>query len=170
MGKAKLAVLLTVCVLFTGCGYAFVKTSTLPAGLQTIYVEIFQNNTGQTGVETIFTNDVIYEFVRSGQGFVADKTTAEGYLTGTVANMRIETVSHADPRRSLERRVVFYVDVALSEKNGKVVWSANGLSDAESYYVVEGNKLATEKNQENAIRLLSRRLAEKIYYRLTENF
>ena len=131
---------------------------------------VFQNRTGQTGVETIFTNDLIYEFVRSGQGFIADQDTAEGFLTGTVVNVRIETVAHADVRQSLERRVIFYVDVALKERNGNVVWSADGLSDAETYYVVEDNKLATEKNQENATRLLSRRLAEKIYYRLTDNF
>ena len=170
MKKIKFAVFLLFGLALANCGYQFVKTPTLPGGLQTLHVNVLANNTGETGIETIFTNDILYELLRAGQGLVADQGRADGELSGAITNLRIETVAKRDTMISLERRVVCYIDLRLTDRSGTTVWSARDLKDAETFYVITDNKLATEKNQKDALRRVSRRLAEKVYYRLTDNF
>jgi len=170
MDKVKFAAFLTICCLLASCGYRFVTETTLPAGLKTLHVQILANKSGEPGIETIFTNDIIFEFTRAGRHFVAERNTAEGVLTGTVTSVSYQTVAQRNTQVSLERLAICYIDLKLSDRNGAVVWSAQNLSGSESFYVIADNKLATEKNQKDAIRILSRRLSETIFYRLTDNF
>jgi len=170
MDKIKFAAFLIICCTLASCGYRFVTTTTLPAGLQTIHVQVLANKTGEPGIETIFTNDIIFEFTRAGRSFVTDRDRAEGYLTGTITSVRYQTVAQKNTQVSLERLAICYVDLKLSDRSGAVVWSAQDLSGSQSFFVVADNKLATEKNQREAIRVLSRRLSENIYYRLTDSF
>ena len=170
MGKVKLGVGLIFCFALVGCGYQFVTTTQLPAGLQTIHVQLLANNTGNLGIETFFTNDIIYEFVRAEPQLIAGRNTADGFLTGTISGLRYQTVAKRDPQVSLERLVMCSVDLKLTDRKGTVLWSASNISNSESFFVVPDNKLATEKNQEVALRALSRRIAEDVYYRLTSNF
>lgn len=159
-----------LCLTLAGCGYQFATTTQLPAGLQTIHVQLLDNKTGALGIETIFTNDIIFEMVRAEPGLIAKQSAADGILSGTITSLRYVTVAKRDPRVSLERLAIVSLDLKLTDRNGTVVWSAGNITNSESFFVVADDKLATEKNQDVAIRLLSRRLAEDIYYRLTVNF
>jgi outer membrane lipopolysaccharide assembly protein LptE/RlpB len=170
MEKVKFALFLMGCCILAGCGYHFVTQPTLPAGLQTIHVRLLANDTGLPGIETIFTNDIIYEIIRAEPSLLADHGVAEGSLGGAVTKVRYSTVAQQSAQVSLQRLVICTLELNLTDRHGVVVWSARNLSDSESFFVVADNKLATEENQKEAIRRLSRRLAEKIYYRLTENF
>ena len=51
----------------SACGYRFAGGGSLPSGITSISVEMFENRTGETGVENIITNDLIYEFTRHEQ-------------------------------------------------------------------------------------------------------
>ena len=153
-----------------GCGYQFATTTQLPAGLQTIHVQLLDNQTGGLGIETIFTNDIIFEIIRAEPNLVANQSVADGILSGSITSLRYATVAKRNPQESLERLVIVSLDLKLTDRGGAVVWSASNISNSESFFVVADNKLATEKNQEIAVRLLSQRLAEDIYYRLTVNF
>jgi hypothetical protein len=51
-----------------------------------------------------------------------------------------------------------------------VIRSAKGVSASEAYDVMPGNKLATEQNRRDAISALSKRLAQRVYNRMTEDF
>jgi len=57
----------------------------------------------------------------------------------------------------------------LTLLNGSVVWSVKGLSDHEEYDVETG-KIETEQNRSDAIAVLSKRLAKKVYAHITEVF
>ncbi|MBW2332713.1 MAG: hypothetical protein JRF08_04480, partial [Deltaproteobacteria bacterium] len=61
------------------------------------------------------------------------------------------------------------VDIELTNTNGKVIWSAYNVSANEAYDVMP-DKLATEQKRRNAISALSKRLAKKIYARITDDF
>jgi hypothetical protein len=83
--------------------------------------------------------------------------------------MRIETISRRGTHSSLERRVTVTVDLKLTGPDSRVIWSASGVSANEAYDVMP-DKLATEQNRRNAISVLSKRLAERVYNRITGDF
>ena len=160
-------VLCLLSLFFSACGYRFTGGGSLPAGVKSIYIAMLENRTSETGAENIFTNDLIYEFTKNSA--VASKDRADAYLSGTIKSMNIETISHRGTHTSLERRVKIALDLKLTDTDGKVIWVAKDISENEEYDVMS-DKLATEQKRRDAISALSKRLAEKVYNRLTEDF
>jgi len=154
---------------FSACGYRFSGGGSLPSGVTSVSIEMFKNRTGETGVETIITNDLIYEFTRHEQVIVTGSDAADAILTGVVQSISERTISHRGEYTSDERRVVLNLDLQLTKKSGGVIWSAKGVSDNEAYKVMP-QKQSTERNKRVAIQTLSKRLAEDIFNRLTADF
>lgn len=154
---------------FSACGYRFAGGGSLPAGITSISVKMFENRTAETGVENIITNDLIYEFTRHEQVVVAGSDKADAILTGVVQSISERTISHRGEYTSSERRVVLNMDLRLTHKSGGVIWSAKAVSENEAYQVMP-EKQSTERNKRVAIETLSKRLAENIFNRLTADF
>lgn len=159
--------LLTILVLLFGCGYQFSGAGSLRGGVQHLFIPVLDNRTTETGLETIFTSNLRSEFIRYNR--FAAQDAADAVLSGTIRSLRVRTVSRKTEHSSLERRVTVSVDFKLADREGKVSWSVTGLQESETYRV-ESNSQATEANKRAAISLIAKRLAETIYYRLTENF
>lgn len=156
-------------IIFSACGYRFAGEGNLPSNVKSIFIKIFENHTGETGVESIFTNDLIYEFTRDRKVVLRSSDKADAILTGVIKSMRIKTVSRENTQTPLERRVQFAVDLKLTDPNGSVIWSVNGVSANEEYNVAP-DKHVTEQNRRVATAALSKRLAEKVYNDLTADF
>ncbi|MGB2927920.1 MAG: LptE family protein [Desulfobacterales bacterium] len=156
-------------LLFSACGYQFAGGGSLPSGITSISIEMFKNRTSETGVETIITNDLIYEFIRHEQVVVTGSDKADAILTGVVKSISERTISHKGEYTSDERRVTLKLDLQLKDKSGGVIWSAKDVSDNEAYKV-SSEKQATEQLKKVAIKRLSKRLAENIFNRLTADF
>lgn len=150
------------------CGYRFSASGRLGENISTVSVNMLENRTAETGVENIFTNDLIFEFTKNGNTIV-ESDAADAVLSGTIDAMPIETVSYRGQITSLERRITAFVSLQLSDRNGRVIWSANGVSWDETYGILS-EKVATDYNKREAIRALSKRLAEDVYYRITDKF
>ena len=157
------------CSLFSACGYRFAGGGSLPSGITSISIDMFQNRTSETGVENIITNDLIYEFTRHEQVVVTGSDKADAILTGVVKSISERTISHKGEYTSDERRVKLNLDLQLTNKSGGVIWSAKSVSDNEAYKVMS-NKQSTERNKRDAIKELSKRLSENIFNNLTANF
>lgn len=157
-----------VVLLIAGCGYHFSGGGSLPGNVSRVFVAMLENRTIETGVESLLTNDLIYEFTRSGT-FSADERKADARLSGVVVSISRATVSRAGIHTSQERRVTLTMALRLTDSAGRVVWSAKQLRDNEEYLVVP-DKQTTEQNRRAAIEGLSKRLAEKVYHQLTNNF
>ncbi|RZB37405.1 MAG: hypothetical protein SRB2_01179 [Desulfobacteraceae bacterium Eth-SRB2] len=155
--------------LFSACGYQFTGGGSLPSGITSVSVEMFQNRTAETGVETIITNDLIYEFTRREQVIVTGSDKADAILTGVVRSISERTISHTGEYTSNERRVEVKVDLKLTGRSGGVIWSAKGVSDNEAYKVMP-EKQSTERKKREAIKRLSKRLSETIFNDLTADF
>ena len=151
------------------CGYRFTGGGDLPEGIRKISVTILENRTQETGLENVVTNDLIYEFTRSGKAEVTDREQADAILSGVIRSMRTATVTHRGEQTALERRVTISVDLKLTDQAGEALWAVKGLSANETY-VVESDKLDTEENKREAIAELSKRLAEKVFNRMTGDF
>lgn len=165
----RAAILVLIALSVAGCGYRFAGGGTLPGGIQTVNVQVFQNRTAETGLESLVTNDVIYEFTRSGQNNVVDRETADAFLSGSIDSMRIDSIARRSYQSTSERQIVLTGSAKLKGKNDDVIWEAKGIAVKGNYLVGAGDS-DSERNKSDRIKELSKRLAEKIYQRLTDNF
>jgi outer membrane lipopolysaccharide assembly protein LptE/RlpB len=157
------------CLLLSACGYRFAGTGNLPSGIESVFIEILENRTRETNLGNRISNDLIYEFTRNKKDIQKDGKKADAVLAGAVASERTWTISRQGLQSPLERRVEITVNLTLTDPDEKVIWSASGISESETYHV-ETDKQATEQNRRLAIETLSKRLAENVYNRLTDNF
>lgn len=157
-----------VIAFISGCGYRFSGGGALPKDVKQVFVAMLENRTEETGIESVLTNDLIYEFSRSGT-FAGGKNQADAHLTGVIDSITKGTISRIGINTSQERRVSLIVSFRLTGKDGVEIWSAKGVSENETY-LVEKDRETTDRNRRIAIERLSKRLAEKVYQRLTDNF
>ncbi len=170
-GNIKNAVLFfLVAFLLVACGYRFAGTGELPEGVEKIYIEVLKNPTSQTGIERIVTNQLIVEFTRQGERrIVSSPEQADAILKGIIANVQSKTISRVKTEMARQREVVLTIDLKLVAPGGQVIWAAKGLSDRQAYDVSDAN-LENNRNKNIAIALIARRLAERAYSRLTDDF
>ena len=167
LGAVNLSLLIILIFMFGACGYKFPGGGSLPGNVKNVFVSILENRTNETGLESIITNDLIYEFTTKKRA--GNRDDADAVLSGIIGSVRTETISRKGQHLSTERRVTVAVNLKLTHKDGQVVWSAQGLSVNEAY-AVESDKQQTNQNRHQAILVLSRRLAEDVYSRLTDDF
>jgi len=153
----------------TSCGYRFVGGGSFPSGIESIFVEIFQNRSAEVGLENTFTNDLVYEISRKRNVKLARKDGAQGVISGIITNVTTAPASRSGETVAVERRVTAVLDLKLTDANGKVIWSAKGVSGNETYFVGATNEI-TEKNKQTALAELSKRMAETVYSQLTSDF
>ncbi|BBO66145.1 hypothetical protein DSCA_00750 [Desulfosarcina alkanivorans] len=169
--KWTLVSILTVLLLLTACGYHFAGGGSLPAGVNRVFITVMENRSSETGVETLFTNDLIYEFTRSRKESIApDRSSADGILTGTIVRLSVQNVSRTSVSTAVTRRVTGTLALRLESPDGRVLWSSGDIIERQAYDVVDGNKTATDQNKSDAIAVLSSRLAESAFNRLTDDF
>jgi len=161
---------LALCLIVAACGYRFAGGGSYPGGIRSIFVHIFENRTAEVGIENTFTNDLIYEITRSGNVYLTSQDTADGIMTGAITSLSESTISRRGQYEAVERRLTAYVDLKLTDRNGKVIWMANGVASNETYAVDDTNKVATEQSKRRAIEALSERMAELVRNRLTSDF
>jgi outer membrane lipopolysaccharide assembly protein LptE/RlpB len=154
-------------IMIWGCGYRFTGGGDFPFKVKNVFVPVFENRSSETGLETMITNDFIYEFTRSSTVSVVEKETADAVLQGVITSLSTQTVSRSGRQTPLERRVRLYLDLKLTDTQGKVLWATRGFSDDESYEVLR-DKFSTEQRKQAAIKTLSKRMAEMVHYQLTD--
>ena len=169
IARAGVGLLMLTAITAVGCGYRFTGAGSLPGGVTRVFVSLYENRTSESGVETCFTDDMTYEFMRSGSVKVVDQDEAEAVLTGVVHSLQFETAAHQGVHSSLERRVTLSVDIQMVDRSGRLIWSADDVNEAEEYAVAD-KKLGTEQNRRTAIETISEKIAETVYNRLTERF
>jgi len=143
-----------ILLFFSACGYRFAGSGNLPGGIQTIAIEIFKNRTTETGLENTITNDLIYEFTRKGRSVQKNSKEADAVLTGAIEAERITTISRQAQQSALARRIEIIVSLKLTGSDGRVKWSASGVSAFEDYDVAT-DKQANEISKRRAIETLS---------------
>jgi len=161
-------IFIAVALLFYGCAYRFAGGGDLPASVKKVSISVLENKTAESGIENIITNDIIYEFTRRGK-IVAKKDDADAYLTGVIESANDAAISHSSSQTSLERRVTVVLGLKLKDRSGNIIWTGKDIA-ADQAFAVMADKIETEQKRRTAIVVLSKRLAENVYNRLTDNF
>jgi hypothetical protein len=156
--------------LIGACGYRFAGDGEFPGGAKQLFVSVLENRSAETGLEVPMTNALIFELTRSrGDAYARDPAAADAVLTGVIRSLRTVTISRQSSQVSLRRRVTAYVDLSLTDREGKTVWKVRRFS-AKQEYDVGDDKSGTERNRKEALESLSSKFAEKVIIRLTEAF
>jgi outer membrane lipopolysaccharide assembly protein LptE/RlpB len=164
------AVTLGAFFILAGCGYHF-KGAGLeaPEGVETIAIPVLENQTAESGIESTFTGDLIYEFMRNKAVGVVQQSAADAVLEGRVRSLDVYTVAHTTRYDSDIQRVRVRLDLQLKTREGRILWAVQGLSDDEPFQVSDDRRV-TEQNKREAVALISERLAEKVHSRILEDF
>ncbi len=158
-------------LLLTACGYHFAGSGSFPAGVSRVFITILENRSAETGAESIFTNDLIYEFTRNRkESLVQERSSADAILTGAIVSLSVENISRSSVSTAVERRVTGTLNLRLESSDGRILWSSGNIVERQAYAVVNGNKTATDQNKSDAIAVVSSKLAESAFNRLTDNF
>ncbi len=154
-----------------GCGYHFSGAGAYPAGVSRVFIPILENRSAETGVESTFTSDLIYEFTRNRKESLArDRSTADGILSGAIVSLAVENVSRSSVSTAVERRVTGILNLQLAAPDGRVLWSSGNIVESQNFSVAAGDKALTDRNKSAAIADVSRKLAESAFNRLTDDF
>lgn len=166
-----LILLLPVLLLVAGCGYRFSGGGEMPGGVKRIAIEMFENRSGESGIESIITNDVVNEFSRNPQVEVTGREEADAILTGVIRSSRTRSLSHRSAYTTAEREIILSVDVRLARPDGEELWAARGIEASGDYAVADhDDRIRTEQNKRSAVADLSGRLAQRIFYQMTDRF
>ena len=165
-----LLVALLIGVMFSACGYRFAEEGGFPGDTERLFVKVLENKTQETGVENILTAALLNELtLRKTDELAGGIDDADVVLSGAVNLVTLETISESEPDVADERRVTVSVDLKLTKKDGSVVWAARNLSDSEEYYVNTDSE-RTDASRRDAIRVLSKRIAERTVNRFSDDF
>jgi len=167
MKKNKL--LFIMILLLAGCGYRFAGELNLPEGVKTVSISLFENRTGETGLENELTNAFIHEFTRN-RCAVINQNQAEAHMSGLIYSVLTEIIAHKGIHISSEQRVIVKINVILKAKDGRILWSGSKIDASQAFEVVNADKPTTEQNRQAAITYISKLLAEKVFNRLSADF
>ena len=150
------------------CGYHFAgHYSSLPPEIKTIYIPLFANKTYEPGIENLFTNALIREFIKSNKVDVV-RGEAEGVISGEIISFKLDPLSYTKDDRVLEYRAIIKVSAAFRKADtGEVIWKNENLSHNEEY-MVSSDMVSTEAGKKGAKEKIVEELAERIHDSILE--
>ncbi len=154
---------------FTSCGYHFSGGGKFPASIKKINIKFFKNRTSNNTIATALTNDLIYEIGRNKNITITDENSADAVISGKITSFEVTTIAHTDTYISSEKRVTVTTSVKITGKDGTLIWIREALLAQEAFKTNQ-TKSMEEQNQNSAVIILSKRLAELIHSSITDNF
>ena len=152
------------------CGYRFAEQRGFPGETEWLFVNVLENQTQETGVENIITEALLNELTLRKTHYLANGTAdADVIMSGVVKHVTIRTISERQSTVAAERRVTVSIDLKLTKSDGSTAWAAKEIADFEEY-LVDLNPEITDANRQNAIRILSKRMAERVVNRFSDDF
>ena len=164
------AVALCLCLALCSCGYTFSGGARPGDPVRDVFVQVLENDTSETGLETLVTNDLAREFCRGGKFRLARGESADITITGKIKSLLDENASRRSSGESARRRVKLVLSLEMRDGKGNAIWSDPDISEHETYAVVEGSVEAGRANKKAALSTAATRLAEKVRHRMEAHF
>jgi hypothetical protein len=138
MFRNLLCVLCVLCggVFDLGCGYTLAgRSSTLPASIKTIGIQLFINRTTVFNLETALTTKVRSEFIGRGKfTIVSDANGVDAVLTGEVTAVSITPASINANQLASRYAITIVARVELKDvKANMVIWDNPGMVFRQEY-------------------------------------
>jgi len=153
-----------------GCGYHLARMgSTLPDGVHRIAIPIFKNLTYEAGIEDTLTDALITEFLRTKWVELSSVDDADAVVKGLVKDFVTSPIAFGSTEFALEYRVSLSCRIEILDKEGKVIWLEEKISDSEEYEVT-ADIFQSETNKKQAVALLARDLMRQVHDQIFNGF
>ena len=163
-------ILLFLLVVLCGCGYQLAGKSThLPAGVTSLAIPTFKNQTLEPGIEVPLTQSFLREFMFDGRVKVLSPKEADTILEGSIKTFRIRSVSYNESGLVQEYQVAVTVDLTLTKSSGEIVWKDDNLTEVRWYRASFGGVI-NEASKNSAVQELGKFMAERVKSRFFYNF
>jgi outer membrane lipopolysaccharide assembly protein LptE/RlpB len=157
-------------ILVSGCGYHLAgKDTHLPPGVTSVAIPTLVNQTLEPGIEIVFTQAFLQEFIKDKRVKVVDRKEADSILEGVIKSFYVYSVSYDKSGYALEYQTVVTMDITLKRKNGEILWQDKDVLERE-WYQTNPSVIATEDNRVNAIQQTASSIAERVRNRFYYNF
>lgn len=154
-----------------GCGYQFQgRSDQLPGEVRTLYISLMENRTLEPFLENSVTNAIVERFARNPHlEIVEDPNRADAILNGTISRYSNYAISYTSTDAIAEYRSEMVLDAGLRlAENAAVLWK--GTVSWTEEYPTSPNKILQDDRENAAIELISQRLADELYSRITDDF
>lgn len=162
--------LLVIALSLGACGYHFPgQGGTLPGGVESIHIAMFDNQTREPLLENRLTTEVIAIF--SGRSNIRQVAIeeAEAQLTGRILSYDSRAISFQQGDQISKFRASMVVAVRLQRSaNQALLWE--GTVRWQTEYDAAADKMLQADDERRAQDELARRLAEEIFSRLLDDF
>jgi outer membrane lipopolysaccharide assembly protein LptE/RlpB len=166
----KKALSIFLLILVSGCGYHLVgKDTHLPPGVTSVAIPTLVNQTLEPGIEIVFTQAFLQEFIKDKRVKVVDRKEADSILEGVIKSFYVYSASFDKSGYALEYQTVVTMDITLKRKNGEILWQDKDVLERE-WYQTNPSVIATEDNRVNAIQQTASSIAERVRNRFYYNF
>jgi len=163
-------ILLFLLVVLCGCGYQLTGKSThLPAGVTSLAIPTFRNQTLEPGIEVALTQSFLREFMFDGRVKVLSPNVADTILEGNIKAFRILSVSYNESGLVQEYQVVVTVDLTLAKSSGEILWKEDNMTEVRWYRASFGGVI-NEVSKNSAVQELGKFMAERVKSRFFYNF
>ena len=153
----------------TSCGYTLSNSGPLPGNVSRISVTMFENESFETGAESIFTSALIRELLQKSDAMVVDRDKAEAVITGTVRSITVGALTRTVDDAVVERQVSAVIDLDMVDLNGEVIWTVRSFSLNEVFTAKSDNVL-NEAGKREAIEKIAARISERIIDQMRDRF
>ena len=166
MDRLRTAVLIGV-ALAIGCGCRYTVGSSLPEGIETVWVPVVANATRVQGAEAEITAAIISEFQTEGSLRPAAKERADCVLRGTVSSYKRDMIRKGVHGAPAVRDIVIRMKLSLEDlRDGKVLFEGLEVSSAQTdptagYFRIERGE-SERLGRERAVRALSKAVVRSV--------
>jgi len=167
--KRLIAIISVLFFLFPGCGYRLSGGGPLPGNVTRVSVSMFQNQSFETGAETIFTSALIRNLVEKTDAEIVSRKEADAVITSTIKSITMGALTRTSDDAVIERLVGAVLDLYMVNKEGETIWSVRNFSQTEVYTVSSINA-SDEAAKREAIEKIADRISERIISKMRDNF
>jgi hypothetical protein len=129
--KLAVAVVLSLALLGSGCGYALAgRGSFLPDNIRVVGIPAFENRSSFSRVEQVLTDKVRTEFIGRGKyRVVPDIQGADAVLTGEILAISVQAVGLNDQQLASRYLFTWTIKVEFTDaQTSMVLWSNDALT------------------------------------------
>lgn len=168
---AVAVVALVLALALAGCGYNFRgKQNNLPSDVRTVAIPVLENRTGELRIESIFTDEIIFQFTKSQMLRVTSEGQSDAVLKAFIKKVDTTDVALTSKTTSSQRRLWVTLSAKLTRRSdGKVLWEDRAL-EGNRTYAVSSSVQATDLAKQVAFKDLAKEMAQTIHDRVLENF
>jgi hypothetical protein len=140
-------VLLVIALCAGGCA-TYKVGSTLPDGVQSVYIPVFINETDEPGVESEATRAAIQEFQNDGTLRVTTEDAADLVLTVTIKEFKLKPLQYKRDRTTTaeEYRLTLVADVVATRTSNRSVLSERTHLEGDAEFTLATDMRAAKRD------------------------